>query len=112
MEQSARNGDASIINWVPQATLNLPLSVLKERSGLHFVDGWDDLDVFTGTELLHVNGQQHVLRHYRGDPSDEVGIYLPFEINDRGEIAQVVDAILEQLRVSRDAVAWRRVERH
>src|SRR6202035_3752436 len=104
MQQRNRKRDASTINWVPQATIKVPISVLEKRCGLHFSDAWDDLDTYNGTETMKVNGHPYVLRHYRGDPANEVGIYLPFEVSDRDEIADAVSAILKQLRVPPDAV--------
>lgn len=109
MQQRSRNREASTINWVPQATLKVPISVLEKRCRLHFSDAWDDLDTYYGTEPLHVNGHEYVLRHYRGDPSNEVGIYLPFEVSDRDEIAEAVSAILTKLQVPPDEVTWQRV---
>jgi hypothetical protein len=108
MKGRSRKTDASTITWVPQATIKVPVEVLEKDYGLHFSEGWDDLDIYLGTDLLHVNGQPYVLRHYRGEPLNEVGLYLPFEVRDVNEITKVVSAVLKQLRVSPNTVTWQR----
>ena len=100
--------DTLVGDWVPQATLSLPTSVLEENCGLHFTDGYDDFDLFQGTQALSVNGHRYMLRHYRGD-GPGVDIYLPFEVDDRREIAATIAAVLKQLHLPREVIAWERV---
>jgi hypothetical protein len=108
MKGRGRKIDASTIAWVPQATIKIPQGVLEKDYGLHFSEGWDDLDVYRGTDVLQVNGHPYVLRHYRGDPVNQVGVYLPFEVSDLNEITEIVNAVLKQLRVSPNSVTWQR----
>lgn len=108
MKQHDAAKGVSAIDWVPQAILNLPVFEIERKCGLRFTEDWDDLDLFRGTEAFLVNGHQYVLRHYRGFPANQVSIYLPFEVDDRKEIATTVDAILKQLHLSRDVIAWER----
>ncbi len=108
MKGRGRKIDASTITWIPQANIKLPIPVLEQSCGIHFSEGWDDLDIYQGTDPRSVNGHFYILRHYRGDPADEVGVYLPFEVNNLNEITDVVSAVLKQLRVSPNAVTWQR----
>jgi len=108
MEGRERKIEASRITWVPQATIKVPIGVLEKDCGLHFFEGWDDLDVYRGTEVLHVDGHPYVLRHYGGDPLNQVGVYLPFEVNHLDKITELVRAVLKQLRVSQNTVTWQR----
>ena len=108
MRQNIPIEDLSTEDWVSHATLGLATSVLEERCGLHFYDGYDDLDLFRGTKTFSVDGKKYMLRHYRGDPRKSVDVYLPFKVDDPAEIAKTVDAVLNQLRLSRNIVIWER----
>ena len=109
MKQHEGRRDASSIDWVPHAILGLPVTALEQNCGLRFTEDLDDLDFFQGTETLLADGHEYVLRRYRGEPANQVTIHLPFEIDDRKEIAAAVTAVLTQLHLPREVIAWERV---
>jgi|SRR5580658_6454147 hypothetical protein len=96
------------ITWVPQATVRQPTSYFEEHNGIHFTEGYDELDIFDGSEPLRVDGNQFVLRHYRGFPDNETAIYLLFEVSKKSQIAKVLEAIIKQLNLRSRDIAWRR----
>src|SRR5579862_7452873 len=105
MKQTEEKRQASCVDWVPQAIVNLPVTAIEQNCGLRFTEDLDDLDSFLGTETLLADGYEYVLRRYRGEPANQVTIHLPFEVADRREIAAAVDAVLKQLRLSRKVIA-------
>jgi hypothetical protein len=70
------------IEWIPQAIIRKPVSYFQKRLGLKFVEDSDNLDYFEGTLPARIGNRSFVLRHYRGFPSDVVGIYLPHDLTD------------------------------
>jgi hypothetical protein len=100
--------DIKSVNWIPQATLNVPISLLEEKSGVHFTEGRDDFDKFMGTEALDIDGHHYMMRHYSGYPTNCIEIYLPFEVSDAGKIVRLVAAIVKQLHIPSTALTWHR----
>jgi hypothetical protein len=100
--------DIESVNWVPQATLDVPIEYLEEKNGIHFVEGRDDLDSFVRTGVLEVNGQEFLLFRHRGLPSNRLEIWLPSEISDTREITRLVGAIMQKLQVPPNALSWQR----
>ena len=102
--------DRTRINWVPQAIFNLPVSYF-EQSGIRFSEDHDnDFDVFRGTDILEIDGQPFVLRHYNGFRPNETAVYLPMELEDPNEISRLVHAIAIKLHIPDRAMAWQRGE--
>jgi hypothetical protein len=100
--------DIESVDWVPQATIDVPIKYLEEKNGIHFVEGHDDLDSFVRTAVLDVNGQEFLLFRHRGLPPNRLEICLPSEVSDTREITRLVDAILQKLQVPPKALSWQR----
>ena len=94
------------IDWVPQATLDIPIDFFRSQRGIRFHEGTDDLDHFEGTDLLEAKGTIFVLRNYPRYPVGSVTIYLPIELSDLKEIKHSLDAILSKLRVPSSKLLW------
>ena len=107
MRRQRQHRDINSINWVAQATIEMPIPDL-EKSGIHFSEGHDDFDIFLGTDMLHVNGYDYMLRRYRGLPANHVEIFLPHEIADTQEITKAVGAIMQKLHVPHELLWWQR----
>jgi hypothetical protein len=96
------------IEWVPHAIIGKPVSYFEKRLGLKFIEDYDNLDYFEGTLPTRIGTRSYVLRHYRGFPSDAVGVYLPYDLTDETEICRLVDRIVVKLEVPNSAISWRR----
>jgi|HubBroStandDraft_1064217.scaffolds.fasta_scaffold372132_2 hypothetical protein len=96
------------IEWIPQAIIRKPVSYFQKRLGLKFIEDSDNLDYFEGTLPARIGSRSFVLRHYRGFPSDVVGIYLPHDLTDESEIAKMVKKITERLSLPSSAISWQR----
>jgi hypothetical protein len=94
------------INWIPQATLDIPIDFFRSQRGIKFHEGTDDLDRFEGTDLMKTKGTVFILRHYSGYPPGSVTIYLPIELSDLKEIKHSLDAILSKLQIPSSKLLW------
>jgi len=95
--------------WVPQATLDLPIDFFQSKRGIQFHEETDDLDCFAGSGLMKTQqtGTFFVLRYYPGYPEGTVTVYLPFELAPAEVMRSIVD-VLNQLEVPPTAIRWRR----
>lgn len=95
------------VQWVPQATLKIPVDFFRKR-GIKFHEGNDDLDQFVGSDLLDAEGRMFILRSYRGYPKGTTTVYLPFELDSASEIKSAIATILRRFEVPQNALSWQR----
>jgi hypothetical protein len=98
---------ADDFQWVPQATLNLPIDFFRSKWGIKFHQETDELDRFEGSGLMNAKGTAFVLRYYPGYPEGTVTVYLPFELTPL-EVLRSIEAVLNQLEVPTSSIRWRR----
>jgi hypothetical protein len=100
--------DLEKLDLVPHAVIRKPLSYFRDVLGIRFIQAQDDLDEYEGAALSLDGGQPLALRHYRGYPADTMAVYLPFELHSTDEISRIIGRLIEELRLSRDAIDWQR----
>lgn len=76
-------------------------------------NGQDDLDKYAGASFVIGNDIRFDLRVYEGHihPDVTVTMYLPVEIRDEKQIAEMVATIIREMEIPVSAVAWRRGEK-
>lgn len=89
---------------IPQAIIWRPLRYFT----LQTRHSEDELDSYEGASFAIGNDIRFDLRHYAGHPALTVSIYLPLDIDDQKRIAEILDIIIQEMRVPPTAVAWRR----
>jgi hypothetical protein len=94
-------------NFVPQAVISEEILDLASRTKLSLEKGKDDLDYYEGTAAL-LDGLLFTIMHYRGHPPNTCTIYLPFEIQNVGEITKRLTQIRVELGLSEKAILWQR----
>jgi hypothetical protein len=73
-------------------------------------EGQDDLDIYKGASFVIGNDIRFDLRVYRGHihPEVTVTLYLPEEIRDETQVAEIVSTVIREMAIPISAVAWRR----
>jgi hypothetical protein len=100
--------ELSDTDLIPQAVIGKPVLFFEQHLGLQFIDGFDDLDYYRGAAFYLDDELSFALMHHRGDPPDTTTLYLPREIRDLQEISRAVEAIVKEMRIPRDSIAWQR----
>ena len=91
---------------VPQAIFWRPLKYFT----LVVRDGEDGLDMFKGASFTIGNDIRFDLRVYRGhlNPEFTVTLYLPLEVNNEQDIADIVERVMKEMVIPMTAAAWKR----
>lgn len=96
------------VELIPQAVLRRPISFFEERLGIHFVRSHDDLDSYQAAAFSIDGKLPFALKHYRGHPAETTTVYLSSAIRDVQKVSAIIRAIVDELKVPRDAVEWQR----
>ena len=91
---------------VPQAIFWRPLKYFA----VSISEGEDGLDVFQVASFVIGNDIRFDLRTYRKHHRFTVTLYLPDELENEAEISRVIEIVIKELVVPKDAVAWQRGE--
>jgi len=91
---------------VPQAIFWRPLKYFSVTLN----EGEDGLDVFEVASFIIGNDLQFDLRTYRQHHKFTATLYLPDSIEDEAEVARVIERVIGELVIPKQAVAWRRGE--
>lgn len=91
---------------VPQAIFWRPLKYFSASNR----EGEDGLDVFRVSSFIIGNEIQFDLRTYRRHHKFMVTLYLSNEHEDEAEILEIIQIVVKELIVPKDAVAWKRGE--
>ncbi len=108
MLRSVALQDLRDIDLIPQAVIGKPVSFFEKHLGLHFIDGFDDLDYYRGAAMRLDDKLPFALMHHRGDLPDATTLYLPREIHDAQEISMAIRAIIDEMKIPRDSIQWQR----
>lgn len=99
--------------FIPQAILNEPVSVVAQRLGAKVQEGSDDFDFYLGAagaldDFPGLGKVPFTVMHYRGHPDGTTTIYLPFNIQGIARITEIISKILADLEFSSEALRWQR----
>ncbi len=88
----------------PHAIIWRPLRWFSSR----IRSGEDDLDTYEAVTFRIGNDIEFDLRSYTGHPVSTVTLYTSDVIDDEAEIARIIEAAMQSLRVPTRALAWKR----
>ena len=71
-------------------------------------NGEDGLDEFRAASFLIGNDIRFDLRTYAGHPEFTVTLYLPNDVKDKEEILRIVQNVVREMAIPRNAIAWQR----
>jgi hypothetical protein len=98
---------------IPQAIISRPLSHFAgqlKTSINHERDDFDEYDVIVLMidDGIIDDGLVFELKHYAGYPDNTTTIYLPKQINNVGQISDMIGIIARDLHIPREWVVWQR----
>lgn len=89
---------------VPQAIFWRPLTYFT----MDIRKDFDDLDEFEVASFAIGNDILFDLRKYAGHPKFTVSVYLPLEIENKADIDEIIDRVIDEFALPKSAVSWRR----
>jgi len=96
-------------HFVPQAVVGKAPADIENTHNVKFSRGEDDLYYFEGALLRLDDKVDFILKRYdRNEEEGQTTIYLPYEISNIQDIAEIIGSIARELGISRTELLWER----
>jgi hypothetical protein len=95
-------------DFVPQATVALPVQQIGKQLGWVIEKGHDDFDEYFGAAAWLDGAEPFTVLHYKGHPENTSTIYLPLHIREIEEITDVIRRIASELKLPAKKITWQR----
>ena len=92
-------------NLAPEAIIRTSVADVSDRLGVEFEHSHDDLDHYDAA-FFRLRGLPFGLVHYRGEPEDNLTVYLAREPRRSEEVSRLLSGILEELDLPQSALVW------
>jgi hypothetical protein len=97
-------GQLGEVDLAPHAVLRTSVEQLQDDLGIKFETSQDDLDSHESA-FFKLDGMVVAIIHNRGEPKDNVNVYLRRDLKPR-DAAKAVGKIMKHFSLSPDLVVW------